>query len=910
MQPDTDRTDSAKRIESEILWHHLGAEAVRERLGTSFDGVSEGEARRRLAEYGPNLLSPPVPEPWQRILLAQFRSVVVVLLVAVFALAMLVGDFLEAAAIGAVLLVNTGVGFFTEVRAIRAMESLRGLQTHAATVIRDGTSRIVDARELVPGDVIVLEAGSAVAADGRVCRAQELQVNEALLTGESLPVLKSPDALSETPGEVVSVADRSPMVYKGTSVAAGHGLAMVVATGRNTEIGKVGELIGSVEKGRTPLERKLAALGRRLVILTLVLALAITLMGIAQGRDPWLMAQTGIALAIAAIPEGLPVVATIALAVGLQRMVRRNALVRDLHSVESLGSVTVVCADKTGTLTTGTMAVRELWTAGEHLAVSDLVSDPADQSTSIPPAADASALHELVETAVLACRAEGIAAEGKSASGDPTEVALVDLYRRMAVSEDSGPGVPQEIASVPFSSDRMLSASFHQREAGVVASIKGAPGRLLELSSRIVNDEGPVALNDELGALFLARNREMAERGLRVLAVARRSVPVGDPLGEEALHSLDLIGLIGISDPPAPEVATTLSTLRQAGIATVMITGDQPATAEAIAEEIGLLQGGRVVTGRELAAHDPASFRDARVFARVSPGDKLAIVRGFQERGETVAMLGDGINDAPALKQADVGVAMGGRGTDVAKETADLVLQDDRLETVGVAVEEGRVIFANIRKFVFYLFSCNLAEVGVLALAGFTSLPPPLLPLQILWLNLVTDVFPALALAVEPPEEGVMQAKPRDPAAAILSRPFLWSVLGHGSVLMVAGSAAFIYVLSRGADAATASTVAFQTLALSQLAHVLNARRLGPMTVKQLFSNRWMLAAAVLTVALQAAAVTHPALIRVLHTVHYTELPWAPVLLCSLLPVVAGQLWKWGQRGAHVVPSAPSVRPT
>ena len=551
--------------ESPVAWHHLEAEAVRERLRTSDDGLSEAEARRRLAEYGPNLLLPPAPEPWHRVLLAQFRSVVVVLLVAVFLVALLAGDYLEAAAIGAVLLVNTAVGFLTEVRALRAMDSLRQLQVHAAVVLRSGTTRSGDARELVPGDVIVLESGSAVAADARVFEAEELEVNEAPLTGESLPVPKSVVPLPQIPGEPVALADRSSMVYKGTSVAAGHGLAFVVATGRDTEIGRVGELIGAVESGPTPLERKLAGLGRRLVVLTLALALIITLMGIAQGRDTWLMVQMGIALAIAAIPEGLPVVATITLAVGLQRMARRNALVRDLHSVESLGSVTVVCADKTGTLTTGQMEAREWWTPSRGMDDPDLGPAGAREGLAGGPVGSIFGWPPLFEAATLASRFGVVGATGEFGTGDPTEAALLMAARRKGPVGIPHPPLPDEVASVPFSSERMLSASFRRIDDGVVAFVKGAPTRLLERSSRMVTEDGPVAIDDSLRTSFLAKNREMAGRGLRVLAVARRVIPTGEDLGESALHSLDLIGLVGISDPPAPEVASTLARLRGQG---------------------------------------------------------------------------------------------------------------------------------------------------------------------------------------------------------------------------------------------------------------------------------------------------------------------------------------------------------
>ncbi|MDH3224790.1 MAG: HAD-IC family P-type ATPase, partial [Gemmatimonadota bacterium] len=652
--------------------------------------MTEAEAQLRLKRFGANLLRPPATDPWQRILVHQFRSVVVALLVGVFALALIVGDYLEAVAIGAVLVINTALGFFTELRAVRAMESLQRLQVHGAVAVRGGERRAQDAKDLVPGDVLVLEAGSAVAADARICEARELEVNEAPLTGESLPVAKSPDPLPEDQEGGVPLADRSCMVYKGTFVTAGEGLAYVVGTGRQTEIGRVGELIQSVESGPSPLERKLAELGRRLVVVALGVALAITLLGIAQGRETWLMVETGIALAIAAIPEGLPVVATIALAVGLRRMARRNALVRDLHSVESLGSVTVVCADKTGTLTTGRMAVRNVWVGGEDIGIGEDDSLFMGEAGVSERPESHPGLVDLIRGAVLASRGGPEGSDHALAVGDPTEVALHELGSRAGLQHSSLSSEFPEVASVPFSSERMLAASFRETNGRTVAYVKGAPQRLLELSSRAVMPKGPVPMDVEFGEMVLRKNGAMAAEGLRVLAVAQREVPRATALTEEALESLEFVGLVGIADPPAPGVSKTLETLREAGIVTVMITGDQAATAEAVAREIGLLQGGDVLTARDLTDLETAQLDRVRVFARVTPKDKLAIVGAFQKRGDMVAMVGDGINDAPAMKQADVGVAMGGRGTDVAKETADLVIQDDRLETVTVAVEEGR----------------------------------------------------------------------------------------------------------------------------------------------------------------------------------------------------------------------------
>ncbi|MGI9628441.1 MAG: cation-translocating P-type ATPase, partial [Longimicrobiales bacterium] len=653
----------------------------------------------------------------------------VLLLIAVFFVALLLGDYLEAGAVGAVLAINISIGFATELRARRAMEALSKLQVHTALVVREGAHLRINAREVVPGDVIVLTGGEAVPADARVLDAVELEVNEAPLTGESFPVSKHQRALAPlSRKDPIPLADRSSMVYKGTMVSSGDGLAYVVGTGAETEIGRVSDLIHSVEEGPTPLERKLAVLGRRLIWATLAIAGVITGIGVARGREPWLMVETGLALAIAAVPEGLPVVATIALAVGLQRMARRRALVRRLSAVEGLGGATVVCADKTGTLTTGQMTVtrvavgdQDVFVLGAGVELDGVFQvDGRDQAAEEIPG-----LLEVLESGVFANRASIDASdECVSAAGDPTEVALLVAGSKAGLSRPELVSRFPETGSVPFSSERMMMATFHGTEdGGTQAYVKGAPGRIIDRSSQQLTEAGVVQLDkdgkDELREL----NRKLSGEGLRVLAVARRPLSTLSEVLEDALNELTFLGLVGIADPPANRVRETLSKLDAAGIATIMITGDQANTAEAVARSIGLPAEGAVVSAPQFDEDEEAPPFDAsvRVFARVSPGDKLRIVKSLQKRGEVVAMIGDGINDAPAIKQADIGVAMGGRGTDVAKETADLVLQDDRFETIGAAVEEGRVIFENIRKFVFYLFSCNLSEVGVLSLAAFTT---------------------------------------------------------------------------------------------------------------------------------------------------------------------------------------------
>jgi Ca2+-transporting ATPase len=890
-------------------WHELPADEVLARLASSPSGLTAADAAARLRRHGPNALLLARPVPWWRLLAAQFRGLVVALLAVAALLAAAVGDWLEAWAILAVLALNAALGFWMEWRARQAMAAVSKLEVHSARTWRDGRPRDLDARDLVPGDVIELEAGVAVPADARLIAAVELAAVEAPLTGESTPVEKSPAAVPAAAAGEVPLAERASMVYKGTMVADGEGRAVVVATGRATEVGRIGELVAVTASRQTPLERRLDVLGRRLVVVTLGVTGVVVAVGLLRGRDPLLMVETGLALAIAAVPEGLPVVATIALALGMRRMARRRALVRRLPAVETLGAATVVCADKTGTLTAGEMALVELRVAGRRLRVSaagELLAGGAPvRPEEVPWLATALATGALANRARLETAAGG----GERVIGDPTEGALLLAAHRAGLSRQELARGRERVGEVPFTSERRLMASFLRGADGrVTAFVKGAPGRLLELAAwRAAGGAGEaqdasarVAMDDAGRRRLAAENRELAAGGLRVLALATRVLDEGEEPGEPALHDLTFVALAAIADPPAAGVRETIATLHRAGVRTVMITGDQAVTAAAVARQVGLLRGGEeVIGGGELAAMDDEALaaRVGRiaVYSRTSPADKLRIVEAFHRRGDVVAMLGDGVNDAPALKRADIGVAMGGRGTDVAKETAALVLQDDRFETIAAAVEEGRVVFDNIRKFIYYLFSCNLAEVLVLFLAGLAGLPLPLAPLQLLWLNLLTDVFPALSLAVEPAEPNVMARPPRDPASGLLSRRLVLR-LGMAALLLTAGTlAVFLWGLAAGAaaDPRRATTLAFATLAFAQLAHVVDARSPAPLLAsRRLFGNRWSWAAIAGVGALQVAAVHLPGLQVVLGTVALSPGEWMAVAAGAVVPLLAGQAIK------------------
>jgi Ca2+-transporting ATPase len=884
-------------------WHALTPAEVCRRLDTTPTGLDDSEAAARLVRIGPNELRPPAPASAWGILAEQFRNVVTLLLVAAGAVALLSGHALDAAAIVVVLLLNAALGFLTDLPARRALEALTRLQVARATVVRGGRPQDIEARRLVPGDVIALEAGQAVPADARLLAATELQTVEAPLTGESLPVDKVATAeLSvDTP-----LPDHRTMVYQGTTIVAGRAQAVIVATGTATEVGRIGSLASALPERATPLQLRLDALGRRLALAAVLVAAVVALLGWLQGVPVTVVLASAIALAVAAVPEGLPAVVTVTMAVGVRRMARRRALIRRLPVVESLGSATVICTDKTGTLTTGAMTATALSLGGgRELAITGVGYSRRglflDNGVAVDPQADPQ-LAAALRIAALANRGGLMERDGATQpQGDPTEVALLVAAGKAGVDRSTLLASAPEIAELPFSSDRMYMATFHVEGSGVRVYLKGAPERVLDLCDRVLTPTGEQPAGSAARAALHRQRETLAARGLRVLAVA--SGPVARPT-EDAIRDLVFVGVFGLTDPPTPGVEETIRAIRAAGIRPVMLTGDHRSTAEAVARALGVLSGAdETLDGRELAALPPATLaeRVARVgaFSRIGPEDKLKLVAAYQARGEVVAMLGDGVNDAPALRQADIGVAMGLRGSDVAREAADLVLQDDRLETVAAAIEEGRVIFDNIRKFVFYLFSCNLAEVLVFLGAAVAGWPLPLQPLQILWLNLVTDTFPALALALEPAEPDVMRRPPRAPRTAILSGSILRATVTYAVLIAASALAAFSWGLVRWPDdPAQAITAAFVTLGLAQTFHLGNARSTGPVvTTRRALSNRHALAAVALALALLWLAVSWGPLAQTLGTHPLTAPEWAVVVGLGLAPGVLGQAIKSARAG-------------
>lgn len=848
-------------------------------------GLSEPEAGRRLQRFGPNTIGGRQRVGAFAILVHQCQSLVVGLLAAAAGLAFYFGEWEEGSAIAGVLVLNTIIGFLTEIKAVRSIEALRVLGTRSARVCRDGRTRLVPAERLVPGDIVLLDAGDVITADLRLVEASNLEVDESTLTGESMGVGKT-----TAPVDInARVADRSSMLFKGTNITRGNGIGAVVATGMETELGHISRLVEEAESEKSPLEKKLARLSGQLVWVTLILSALIGGIGLAQGKDAFLMVEAAIALAIAAIPEGLPVVATLALARGMWRMVRQHALIERLSAVETLGATTVILTDKTGTLTENRMAVRKVWLPSKEFAVGKNGFEASPEASQVYPL-QSRELERFLEIAVL-CNNATLGRVSDEDTGDPMELALLRAGRLAGLERDELLNQSPEIIEHAFDTTTKMMATVHHHDGTYVFAIKGAPEAVLAKAERIVGEDEDAVMDEAMRAQWLARVDKLGAEGLRVLAFAahRKPAPDGPPF-----ESLTFLGLVGLEDPPRADVPNAIRACHEAGIRVVMITGDHAVTACSIARAVGL--GGpapRVIEGRDLAdltGKTNARLLKTEIFARVSPTEKLQLVRAYQAAGEIVAVTGDGVNDAPALRQADIGVAMGLRGTDVAREAAAMVLLNDAFPTIVVAIREGRVIFGNIRRFATYLLSCNLSEVMIVGLAILSGLPLPLLPLQILFLNLVTDVFPAFALAMGEGERGVLKRPPRDPKEPILDRTQWLAIVLHGVALTAATFGALaLGRLWLGLDERAAVTVTFLTVAFAQLWHVFNMRHpTSGLFSNEITQNPWIWAALVLCTGILVTAAYVPSLSQMLHLVAPDIKMWGIVLAMSMAPLVLG----------------------
>jgi Ca2+-transporting ATPase len=894
------------------IWHALPWTQTASELSSDIEsGLATVEAQARLAQYGANRLpEPPATSPWL-IFFDQFKGVMTVLLVAAAGIAFVLGDELEGFSILVVLMLNALLGFINEYRAEKSVQALKALTVPLAEVVRDGSNSDIPTSELVPGDLIAFEAGDRIPADARLVKAWSLRVDEATLTGESVPTDKDAHATLSADSPL---AERSTMVYTGTAVTQGRGQAIVTATGTGTEIGRISALLSGVEEEQTPLQQRLDRLGRYLALAAIFIAVVMVAVGLWRGESFLSMLETSLALAIAAVPEGLAAVATIALALGMRRMAKRRAIVRRLSAVETLGSTNVICTDKTGTLTQNQMTVRELHLANRVIQVSGAGYEPEGEFNEAGEQVNVQADAHLALTlrAGLLCNTATLhqAEDHWNIVGDPTEGALVVAAAKAGLNAEAEREAYPVVKEIPFDARDRRMATIHTLPArsggGFNVFVKGAPESILPGCVSERRGDAIAELTGTDRERLWKANDEMAGRALRVLAVAFKQTKCAD---EDPFSGLTLLGLVGMMDPPRPEAPDAIHLCQEAGVRVVMITGDQKATAQAIAREIGISDAAeslRVMDGSVLDAIDDMQLRESvaetAIYARVSPEHKLRIVKALQTEGQIVAMTGDGVNDAPALKAADIGVAMGKMGTDVAREAADMVLADDNFATIVAAVEEGRTVFANVKKFVHYLFSCNLSEILTMFVATIAGLPMPLLPLQILWLNLITDVFPALALAGEPAEPGVMHRPPSTEART--ERPparFVRSLVIQGILLAAATLAAFIWTLNSSGDIQRGATVAFLTLGLAQLFHVFNSRFESRSALTQgLFTNRAIWAAIGLTLILQLAAVYLPFLQMILKTVPPSSMEWMVVLVASLLPALSIELYKMlhAKRGA------------
>ncbi|MHB1092347.1 cation-translocating P-type ATPase [Thiobacillus sp.] len=823
-------------------WHCLDREGAAAHLETDPDkGLSAGIAASRLAQTGPNVLQEASRRHPLVMLASQFTDFMILVLIAAAVIAGIVGEPQDSIAIVVIVLLNGIIGFVQEYRAERAMAALKKMASPQARVIRDGRSGLIDATGLVPGDLVELEAGNILPADLRLTELASLKVDESALTGESLPVEKQ---LATLDAADLPLGDRLNLAYKGTVVTYGRARGLVVATGMQTELGKIAALL-SGEPGKTPLQKRLARFGQNLAIVVLALCAIIFVAGWLRGEPPLVMLLTAVSLAVAAIPEALPAVVTISLALGAARMVKQNALIRRLPAVETLGSVTYICSDKTGTLTQNQMQVDCVQAAGE--------TRPVLADTEAAP------WRELGMAMALCSDAEADA-DGKL-TGDPTETALLEAAQAAGFGKHDWQENFPRLAELPFDSGRARMSTLHRDGEGVLMLVKGAPEGMLPLCVEQLATAGTTAIDR---AALQDEAEQLATQGLRVLAFALKRLPdIPDVLDADTLETgLTFVGLAGLIDPPRPEAAESVAACKTAGIIPVMITGDHPATARAIAARLGIIEnGGRVLTGSDLARLSLEEFEhemeSVRVYARINPEQKIRIVRALQDQGEFVAMTGDGVNDAPALKMADIGVAMGKGGTDVAREAAHMTLLDDNFATIVLAVREGRRIFDNIRKFVKYTMTSNSGEIWTIFFAPFLGLPIPLLPIHILWINLVTDGLPGLALANEHAERNVMQRPPRPPKESIFAHGMWQHILWVG--LLMGGVSLLTQAWAIHTGSAHWQSMVFTVLTLSQLGHVLAIRSERESLFTQgVLSNRMLIGALLLTFALQMAVLYVP----------------------------------------------------
>jgi len=896
----------------EQSWYRLGAEDALGTLKSGHGGLSRVEARKRLEQYGANeLVAKKGISPWA-LFLQQFKSFLIIILIIAVALSAILGEVVDAVIIGIIILFASGLGFVQEYRAERAMEALRRMAAPTASVRREGKEVEIPARELVPGDIIILRTGDRIAADARLIEAVNLKTNAAAITGESAPVEK----IDTTIQDEVGIGDRRNLVYMGTAVINGRGAAVVTATGMTTEFGKIASLLQEIKAERTPLEINLDRTGKWIAIGALSLCFLLAGLGVARGHELLEMFIWGIALAVAAVPEALPAVVTISLALGVRRMAKRHALIRKLPAVETLGSTTFICSDKTGTLTQGKMTVRRIYADDRSFDVSGVGYEPEGEFYvgGEPVGVEAeSALERLLQIGAL-CNDTALTASGRiwEVSGDPTEGSLLVTAAKAGLwPEELNRQFPR-LGEIPFSSERKRMTTVHQTPEGRVAYSKGAPELVLGSCRYIYASGRERELTDEDRESLISVGGGMSDDALRVLGLAYKRLADSGEITEAIEQDMVFTGLAGMIDPPREEAKEAIKRCDQAGVKSVMITGDHKTTAVAVARELGLLKEGLVLTGVELDGLSQEELEDMveriEVYARVSPAHKLRVVEALAKRGHVVAMTGDGVNDAPALKKADIGIAMGITGTDVTTEAADMVLTDDNFASIVAAIEEGRGIFSNIKKYLMYLLSSNIGEILLMAgailfgpLLGLPAGAIPLVAIQILWVNLATDGLPAIALSVDPPDPDLMKQKPRPRGQGIFTREVLILMMVGGVWSCLVNLGVFKWALDAGRGMLEAQALCFLTLVLIQFFKAYNFRSDKQSIFKiGIFKNKWLNIAIPWEIALLVVIVYTPVLQHSFHTFPLGGFDWLIVVLlaATIFPVLelTKAIFRWRER--------------
>ncbi|MCR3955662.1 MAG: cation-translocating P-type ATPase [Gudongella sp.] len=887
-------------------WYRKNTQEIADELTVKPSaGLSTVEAKKRLDEYGPNELKEEKGKSLMSKIIAQFSDFLILILMSAALISVFVGETKDAIVIMSIVLVNAMLGLYQEGKAEKALESLKKMASPSAKVLRDGKTQEIPASQLVPGDVVVLETGDIIPADLRLVESSNLKIEEASLTGESVPSEKkaSIELNNETP-----LGDRRNMAYMSTIVTYGRGNGVVVETGASTEIGKIATMIQSIDDESTPLQKKLNQLGKILGITVIIVCIAVFGIGMIQGRDLLEMFMIAISLAVAAIPEGLPAIVTIVLAIGMNKMVERNAIVKKLLAVETLGATSVICTDKTGTLTQNEMTVVKLFTNNRIVDVEGRGYEPEGKFLVEDHEIKIEELKGLNLLLTISALVNDAKLEEKDDQfkilGDPTEGALLTLAEKGGIDSKTINGKYPRVKELPFDSERKMMTTFHEMAGKdeIVSFTKGAPDIIINRCNKILLDGDIIKLTDDIREKLLDQNTTFSRDALRVLALAFREynrVPE-EPSSEDHENDMIFVGLTGMIDPPRSEARDAIAKCKNAGINTIMITGDYKDTAFAIAKDLGLadkeeqaMMGSAIDTMSDDELRDVV--RNTKVFARVSPEHKVRIVTALRENGDIAAMTGDGVNDAMAIKKADIGIAMGITGTDVAKNTSDMILTDDNFASIVAAVEEGRIIFSNIKKFVYFLLSCNIGEILLVFVSILLNLPVPLLAIQLLWLNLVTDSFPALALGVEKGEPDIMDIPPRDPQEAILDRRMLMGVSFQS--LAVAGASLAAYLTALGAygveNIVEVRTITFTTLILSELLRAYSSRSQKYTLFKiGFFSNKKMLLATAGAFLLLMAVLYVPFMNNIFYTFPLNGGDWKIVLSFAFIPLVVGELSK------------------